>query len=600
MKIKNFIFFFLLFCLQNICFAQFRKQIDSLTAVCNIAASDSEKVVQLGKLADLYYTFKLNKKGDSILRHQLLIADLSNNNNLVLIALFGDAITNISPSTSKDEFDKTIQFLEKGINYAKSQNQYDYLALAYVRMANLLRKRGESEKALNNANLAVQGLQNVKSDSIKVVIYIELGNTYQARNESVLASTNYNTAYDLAYKIKSVPLQSDIYHCFSEMYVSLGHIDIAKEELMKSLALNKQHGYNEGLLRDFYDLARITDEKFFIEKTIALADSLKLSKYILKAKSLMFYYYMVAEKNGDKALQYLEQEPDVKESIQNIGTAYFNRTIGQVFLWSKKGDSALHYFKMAEEDYVNNFDPKLRRGIFKEIAESYKLQNDMPNAILYYNKVMDLSRQISDAVIIASTSSALSGLYEKLGDFKQAFIYSKQAIAYQDSLRKLSEGREIALLNVERENRKHAEESRREAERLIDKRNLQYFAITIAIAAIFTFMLILGMFPISKLTIKMLGYFFFISLFEFIVLLIDNFLHQLTHGEPLKIWLIKIFLIALLVPLQHFLEHRLIKFLESRKLLEARTKFSLKKWMSKAKKPALHKEADFEEGTAVL
>jgi ABC-type Fe3+-siderophore transport system permease subunit len=125
-------------------------------------------------------------------------------------------------------------------------------------------------------------------------------------------------------------------------------------------------------------------------------------------------------------------------------------------------------------------------------------------------------------------------------------------------------------------------------------------AITIAIGVIFAVMLVLGMFPISKVTIKLLGYFFFISLFEFIVLVIDTFLHKITHGEPLKIWLIKIFLIALLVPIQHFLEHRLIKFLESRKLLEARTRINLKKWFQKVKKPAPVKEADFEEGTAVL
>ncbi len=113
-------------------------------------------------------------------------------------------------------------------------------------------------------------------------------------------------------------------------------------------------------------------------------------------------------------------------------------------------------------------------------------------------------------------------------------------------------------------------------------------------------MLIIGMFPVSKLTIKILGYISFISLFEFIVLLIDTVLHKLTHGEPLKIWLIKIVLIAMLVPIQHFLEHRLIKYLESRKLMKARTKFTIKNLFQKTKKPAPVKKSHFEEGTAVL
>jgi hypothetical protein len=128
-------------------------------------------------------------------------------------------------------------------------------------------------------------------------------------------------------------------------------------------------------------------------------------------------------------------------------------------------------------------------------------------------------------------------------------------------------------------------------------------------------MLVLGMFPISKLTIKVLGYFFFISLFEFIVLVLDNnVLHSITHGEPLTLWLIKIGLIGMLVPLQHFLEHTLIKFLESRKLLRARTNFSIKKWFQKRKLTILAKVKkdkarknkakkdieEMEEGTAVL
>ena len=114
-------------------------------------------------------------------------------------------------------------------------------------------------------------------------------------------------------------------------------------------------------------------------------------------------------------------------------------------------------------------------------------------------------------------------------------------------------------------------------------------------------MFVLGMFPISKVVIKMFGYFFFISLFEFIVLLIDNFfLAHATHNDPLKLWLIKIGLIALLVPVQHFMEHHLIEFLQSRKLVEARTKFSLKRWWQKREKPASLKKTGFEEDTAVL
>lgn len=586
---------------QNYCVAQFKKQLDSLCVVCKKSQSDSDKVVALGKLANLYYTYKLNRQGDSVLHEQLLVAELSDNNNLILAALFGDAITNISPSATRESFDKTIQFLEKGIKYAKSQNQYEYTAIGYTRMANILRNRGQYDKGLYNANIASQLLPNIQSDSVKAVIYIELGNTYQAKGESVSACTNYNSAFDIAVTIKSVPLQSDIYHCFSEMYRVLNNNDVAIDELKKSLSLDKENKYGAGMIRDYYDLARLTDEKFYIDKSIQISDSLHFNRYLLDAKRLMLYYYMVAEKNSDKALSYLEKELDVKESFLNTGVAHYYRTKGQIYLYSNKADSALYYFKLVEYDFVKNFDESLSKNLFKEIAISYKLLNDIPNAISYDTKALALSKKMNDANSIASISASLSDLYELQGDYKQAFIFSKQSIEYKDSLAHLSSGRDIALLGVEREKRKHQEDIRQQEKQLNNKRNIQYMAISIAICIIFIGILVMGMFPVSKITIKMFGYFFFISLFEFIVLLIDNiFLSHATHNEPLKLWLIKIVLIALLVPLQHFLEHNLIRFLESRKLIEARTKLSLKVWRQKTKKPTIPEEADFEEDTAVL
>lgn len=586
---------------QNFCVAQFRKQIDSLTDLSNKITSDAEKVAVLDKLADLYYTFKLNKQGDSVLKQQLLIADLSNNNVLILKALFSDAISNISDAASAESFDKIVTFIQKGINYAKSKNQYDYIALGYSRMANILRKKGQNDKSLYEATQALQFLPNISSDSIKTIIYIELGNSYVARGEAVSAVRNYNHAFDIAVKIKSITLQSNIYHCFSEMYfVFLKNKDVAKEFVIKSLQLNKEHNYVEGLIKDYFALYRITDEKSYLEKAISMSETFHVYKYVLQSKILMFYYYMIVDKNTDKALSYLEGEPDVKESYKNLGPGNYYQTVGHIYYYGNKFDSAKVYYKLAELDFEKNFDEKRSRALLKQIAGTYNKLNDLSNATTYYLKALTLSQKANDAKSVAEVSQNLSDLYEQQGEYKQAISFSRQAKRFNDSLGELSKARDIALLDVDRENRKHAEELRQEEQKLNYKRNIQYMAITISIGVVFIIMLIIGMFPVSKLTIKILGYIFFISLFEFIVLLIDTFLHKITHGEPLKIWLIKIVLIAMLVPLQHSLEHRLIKFLESRKLLKARTNFSIKKWWQKMKKPDPVKEAGFQEGTAVL
>ena len=595
------ILIFLLFT-TALCNAQFKKQLDSLCVLCNNSASDSDKVVALGKLANLYYTYKLNTKGDSVLHEQLLIAELSDNNNLILAALFGEAITNISESATAESYDKTVAFLQKGIDYAKSQGQYDYTSLGYIRMANIMRSRGQTDKALYNATQALQLLPNINSDSIKAEVYIELGNSYLAKGEAVSAVRNYNNAFDIALKLKSIPLQSNIYHSFAEMYlIFLESPDIAKDFLKKSLKIDKEHNYLEGLIRDYYDLARVTYEKIYLEKSIKLSDSLNYNKYILQAKRLMLNYYIIVEKNSYKALHYLEAEPDLKESYINPGMGNYYQKVGHIFYYSQKFDSALNYYKLAEYDFLKNFDDNRTNSLFKNIASTYQKINEIPHAIAYYLKSLLLSKKLKDIRSIVSISTALSIIYEQKGDFQQAFMYSKNAKENKDSLDKLSKARDIALLDVDRETRRHEDELRREEEKLYDKRYLQYMLITIVIVIVFIVMLVIGMFPVSKITIKMFGYFFFISLFEFIVLLIDNsFLANLTHNEPLKLWMIKIVLIASLVPLQHFMEHSLIQFLESRKLLKARTHFSFKTLWNRLKKPAPVTDAGIEEDTAVL
>jgi tetratricopeptide (TPR) repeat protein len=584
---------------QN-CFAQFSKQIDSLCMMCNRNTSDSQKVITLGLLANYYNIFYLNNKADSVLQKQLLTAELSNNSNLVLTALFGDAIQNVSSSATSESFDKTMQFIQKGIDYAQANKEYNYLALGYDRMSDLWRRRGEYDKAMNNSLLAFSVIQNVTSDSVKAETYISLGDTYHAKGEEVSACTNYNSAFDIAMKINCVPLQSKIYHCFAEMYKSLESDDLAKDELNKSLTLNKEKGNGEGMVSDYLDLSRFTDERFYLDEAILIADSMKLYKYSIIAKRHRFAYTYVVEKDLRKALEYLENDPDLKQSFLNSGIEKYYQALGNVYFFSNEPDSALYYYLLALPEFEKKFDEQTKLIIFSQIAESYSLKNDNQMAIDYYLKSLKISEQINDRNYILPFSEKLSSLYEKQNDFKNAFIYTKEADSNRELLRNFSKEKDIALLMVDRENRKHEQELLLQQKKENIHKNVQFMAITIVLVIVFFLMLFVGSFQVSKTTVKIMGYFFFISLFEFIVLLIDQFfIKDTVNHQPLKIWLVKIALIGLLAPFQHFLERNLIALLASKKLIEVRSGVALKRWWNNLKKPSSGKEG-LEEDTALL
>ena len=85
--------------------------------------------------------------------------------------------------------------------------------------------------------------------------------------------------------------------------------------------------------------------------------------------------------------------------------------------------------------------------------------------------------------------------------------------------------------------------------------------ITGFIILLFLSLAAMGKFKVKPWFIRSLGFISFILLFEFIILIIDGQLHAITHGEPLPLLLIKIVLIALLLPFHHWLEHKVIKYL---------------------------------------
>ncbi|MFL5810229.1 MAG: hypothetical protein ACJ749_11955, partial [Flavisolibacter sp.] len=204
------------FCLFGVfSFAQNEKEASLLSKVSK-AGTDSEKIAALNDLAEYYYIFKLDKKADSVLRAELVIAEVSNNKELVFQVLFSDVITNIGSWTSVESFDRTSSFLDKGLYQAKESGRQDYQAIAYIRKASLLKKRKEFDKAIEQATLAFSALgNNTNLDSLKSGLYLELGDIFLGKGDAVSAYRNYNNAYDLAYTIKNITLQSETFHRLS-------------------------------------------------------------------------------------------------------------------------------------------------------------------------------------------------------------------------------------------------------------------------------------------------------------------------------------------------------------------------------------------------
>lgn len=588
----------LLVLLHGACVAQFKKKIDSLGNIYNKATTDSAKVIACGQLAEYYYIYQLDKQGDSLLQQQLKIAELSQNKNLVFTTYFGNAITNINNKWARNEtIERALQFITKGLNYAKEQNRDDYVALSHLRIADINLKKGDLTAAFNNADIATIISQNIKDDSIKILATLTKGEVYQAKGESLLAFKNFTNAFENAIDAGNIPLESQAYHRFSSLFHSLKNDLVAKDYLLQSLDLNTRKKYGEGMIKDYIDLAKLTDERSYIEKALQFADSLDLDNYIIESKNLMYGYYTSIVANKDSTLQFLTHNPDLTQMWMNIGLPFYYMNMGEVYHYANMPDSAIYYLRLAQPGFEKDFKERDSRDLYEAIGQCYMMSQNSSAAIEFYEKAFNLNSRLNSLVNQANFAQVLSKLYSKNRDFEKAFYYSNLGNDLKDSLQSLSNQRDIALGEVNNEKRKHERDLEIAAREKITKRNLQYTAITVVITVFFFILIIMGMLPVSRITIKLLGYFTFISLFEFIILLIEPLLHNLTHGEPLKMWIFKIFIIALLVPLQHGLEHKLVTYLEKK---EKKKLFPIKKWWASKKKLTDDTIEKIEEDTALL
>jgi tetratricopeptide (TPR) repeat protein len=326
-----------------------------------------------------------------------------------------------------------------------------------------------------------------------------------------------------------------------------------------------------------------------------LADSLKSLRDQLFCKRLLFSFIMVVEKNSEKALAYLKQNPDLNLYMSNNGLPNYN--IGAVYHYGGQYAQAINYYLLDEPLILKSFEPSVQLSFFREMADCYNELNEADKAIAYYEKAFAISKTSGSDNIRASITLKLSQLFAKQNDFKKAFEYTQIYQGYNEVLKESAKQREVALLELEREKKKHEKDLQNAADAKNRKIDLQYTSIAIAIAVAFMLLMVLGMFPTSKIVLRMLGFFSFICLFEFILILVDVKLHDFTYGEPLRLWLAKIVIIAMLVPFHHFLEHSVVGFLTSQKLQRFRKKFSFKKFRLPSKKMIAELEENMEEGS---
>ena len=301
------------------------------------------------------------------------------------------------------------------------------------------------------------------------------------------------------------------------------------------------------------------------EHATQLADSIHFDLVKINSYIGIFEIYF---KSGQyqKGMTYFRLHPVVSDYLDRAGMEYVVDGIyADAYMDMGRYDSATYYFGRESPEVEAKANAPAKADFYDDMGEFYKKRGMWDKAAGCYQKEEGIGKAIGDLHILEHADENLDTLYWRMNDFARAYTYHTQYGQYSDSLRNLSKETELLKLEVDNDNRQRERASREEEQDRERRHNVQYMGFTVGLVLLFISLVMMGWLAVPASVIRGLGFLSFIFLFEFIILLTDKQISELTHDEPWKVLLIKIALAAILLPLHHWSEHRVIHFLSNRK-----------------------------------
>jgi len=537
------------------------------------AKTPKEKIKWMAELAQFY--MNLNRPySDSLTRAMHEEAELTRDQELIAEAYLRDADRFFNVGVTQANLNAGADLVNKALEAAKGAKSEEYTGWCYMYLARAARVNGDNDKAISYNNQAIAIAAGLKKDSFSISAYNALANTYMGRNEKLLAFRNYLTALNIAEEWDHYDPLKICYTRLMNFYSDLGEREKAKDYAQKIIDLTFRFNRRYDRLEAYSNYAKLfTASKQndlavkYYEKTIALADTLNFGLYRLNVYGMLIDHYFSTEQY-QKGFDYFNSKKELWEFAKKSGMEYFiNQAHGNVFTVMGKYDSAGYYYALAEPEFEAKANKFNRFNFYANYARYYQKTNNYPKSIEYLNKASVIAEETKNIQLQELVAKYLDTMYSLTHNYEQAYIYNAKYHQYKDSLNQLAKEKDLMVLEVDNENKRKEREAKLEEERINRSHNIQYLGITAAIAAVFILLVMAGFFKVSVSVIRTIGFFAFIFLFEFITLLADNQIHHLTHGEPWKVFAIKIVLIAFLLPFHHWIEEKVIHYLTKHHLL---------------------------------
>jgi tetratricopeptide (TPR) repeat protein len=592
---RIFLFTVMLF---SICFgkAQQTAITDSIKAALSRATDTKTKFYLLDNLSRTLMNVSLpeaEKYGEQI----ILLAEESRDRELMVKAYQSNGTRCMYFANQKKYATRSIEYYNKALAIARQNKLEELIGEIQLQLSNINLMISDKDKALSWANDAFSLISTLSNDSLQAEAHNCFGRIYIIRNEKKLALRHFFNALRIAELIKSdkelkgrkAILLRNCYLNLSGFYAGIEDYDKAIDNSQKAYKqldnmTEKNVPYQRAI--DINNIGNLFAAKKsyeiaikYFERSVKLADSLKFPTLKIPAYISILNQFL-REEEPAKAMNYLNspQGRQLKSYLSQFGMpAMIDQAYGFTYAEMGQYDSARLYFNKALPFFEKSTNESNRVGFYRQLAGFYKKTGDTKKSMEYFIKVKEIGERIGILEAIRAAAKNLDTLYAQSGDYKTAGTFNAMYYLYKDSIEKINKNNELAQIEALDEQQRIERKLAEEAEAKEKRNRIQYMGIVIGIAALFVGLVMMGWFKVSASTIKAIGFFAFLLFFEFIFLVFKKNIYGVTKGEPLYDLLFMIALAAILVPLHHWLEHKVIHFLTSHHMLKLKSVFSRNK-----------------------
>lgn len=480
--------------------------------------------------------------------------------------------------------DSAIYFGEKMLRLAKSAENSHWMGIALNIQGMAHQDQKDYDQAMQLFDQALDLFRKTGEDDWIEKLLSNIGNMYN-ESEGIEKQIEFETGWLKKWQELGRKKQIALSHLrIGRIYHTQAKFGLAIESHYKALEIAEEQVDSTLIAQSFHDIGHVHHIQRELTKALEFyAKSLAINRSIGNQKSMRQNLNNMAnihQANGDYelALQYhkealgigreLKDNRGIAQSLANIGVGYIET------LNYEKAMATLQEALKVSLANQNSIEPFLHLNIGTIYREHNKYYN---KAILHHQKALRLSGDRSHLRAIGLSLHNLYLDYKAMGQMGKALEMHEKYFQVNDSMNSTENKRMVVSKEYQYNQEKQmladslaeAESARLEkvqalaAQEARDRRNqVQYSAIVVIVLLLGSLIAISGKVKMKPGHAEGLIFIFFILLFEFILVITDPWVDELSGGEVgIKMAINSVFALAVFFGHQYF-EGRLKRLIQ--------------------------------------